>query len=179
MLYRRTHQTGGSYFFTLVTNKRRKTLSGETTVEVLRKAFCQVKINRPFSIDAIVVLPDHIHCIWTLPADDQDFSTRWRLIKTWFTKHYSENLNDCADGLSAGQSQQQVWQNRFWEHLLRDEEDYRRHVEYIHYNPVKHGYVTRPFDWPYSSFQRYVSKGIYPEDWGSSEIILPEGIGNE
>lgn len=128
---------------------------------------------------AAVVLPDHLHCIWTLPPEDHDFSTRWRLIKTWFTKHCDDNLRADPDAARQRKDEQAIWQHRFWEHLLRDEKDYARHLEYIHYNPVKHGYVQRPIDWPYSSFRAYVHKGIYPEDWGATDCDFPENVGME
>ena len=167
--YRRLLSPGGRYFFTLVTAQRQHILCNEAAIKVLRQAFIRVMAKRPFSIDAFVLLPDHLHCIWTLPADDHDFATRWRLIKTWFTKHYEVRPGH----------RKSLWQPRYWEHLLRDELDYQRHIEYIHYNPVKHGYAQSPGDWPHSSFQRYVVKRIYPEDWGVNEIALPENIGGE
>ena len=167
MQYRRTYIPGGCYFFTVVTHNRQHLFNNDETIEILRNAFRNVRSKHPFEINAIVILPDHIHCIWTLPPDDTNFSTRWRLIKTWFTKHSPE------------QTDQPIWQNRYWEHVIRDEEDYRHHVDYIHYNPVKHGYVTQPFDWLYSSFHDYVKEGILPENWGASEIVLPTDIGKE
>ncbi len=123
-------------------------------------------------------MPDHLHSIWTLPPGDSDFSTRWRLIKTWFTKHCDPAIRVTPDIARQKKQEQAIWQHRYWEHLLRDEEDYRRHVEYIHYNPVKHGYVAAPVDWASTSFHRYVSHGIYSADWGSSELDF-EGIGKE
>ena len=179
MQYRRAYVPGGCYFFTLVTEQRRKILMGDTTIDVLREAFRQVMVKRPFDINAAVVLPDHLHCIWTLPREDRDFSTRWRLIKTWFTKHYDDTLREIPDKARIRKAQQAIWQHRYWEHALRDQEDYNRHVEYIHYNPVKHGYVHRPFDWPYSSFRSYVTQGIYSEEWGLTRVDLPETIGME
>ena len=170
---------GGSYFFTLVTDHRRKILVGDDTLDVLREAFRQVMSKRPFSIDAIVVLPDHIHCIWTLPSDDQDFSIRWRLIKTWFTKHCHSDLRSIPERSRIRKQQQNIWQHRYWEHKLKSADDYRRHVEYIHYNPVKHGYVLKPIDWQFSSFQRYVLDGVYPSGWGESECKFPDDVGNE
>jgi putative transposase len=120
---------------------------------------------RPFTIDAIAVLPDHLHCIWTLPPEDADYSTRWRLIKTWFSKHYAP-------------ATQSPWQRRYWEHLLRDESDFTRHVDYIHYNPVKHGHAATAMEWPYSSFRRHVEAGIYAADWGRGSMSF-DGIGRE
>lgn len=127
------------------------------------------------------MLPNHLHCIWTLPPEDHDFSTCWRLIKTWFrfTKHCIDTLRVEPDDARKRKGEQAIWQHRFWEHLLRDEEDYAQHVGYIHYNPVKHGYVQRPIDWPYSSFRIYVHKGIYPEDWGATDDDFGDNVGME
>ena len=119
----------------------------------------------------MVVLPDHLHCLWTLPPADTDYPIRWRLIKTWVTKHY-----DCVQSRRTDRS---IWQSRYWEHTIRDEMDYRQHVEYIHYNPVKHEYVRRPAEWPYSSFLRYVKQNLYSEDWGSTEPLLGGHVGRE
>ncbi len=170
MQYRRAYSRGGCYFFTLVTHQRNPILCDDDSITVLRNAFKNVIQKRPFSIDAIVVLPDHLHCIWTMPKDDHDFPTRWRLIKTWFTKQYVPPRN--GDG---GRN----WQNRYWEHLIRNEKDFQHHVDYIHYNPIKHGYVIWASDWPYSSFQQFVNAGLYDKAWGVSEIKLPEGVGKE
>ncbi|PLX61328.1 REP-associated tyrosine transposase [Sedimenticola selenatireducens] len=179
MQYRRSRQAGGSYFFTLVTHSRRKILTDNDALELLRASFRRVKAKRPFLVDAMVVLPDHLHCIWTLPPDDHDFSTRWRLIKSRFSRYYRERRSSGRVHAVSGIECQPVWQNRYWEHLLRDEEDYRRHLDYIHYNPVKHGYTKSPVDWSWSSFRRYVLKGVYTEDWGSSAINLPQDVGRE
>jgi putative transposase len=138
---------------------------------MLREAFRTVRNKRPFRVEAMVVLPDHLHCIWTLPPGDADFATRWRLIKTWFTKHCDPALRMPPNPARMKKTQQALWQHRYWEHLLRDEADFARHVEYIHYNPVKHGYVAAPREWPFSSFQRYVVAGIYPADWGKGMVI--------
>ncbi len=170
MQYRRAFHPGGSFFFTVVTARRRPILATAAAVEVLRSALRTVRAVHPFTVEAMVVLPDHLHCIWTLPPGDADFSTRWRLVKTWFTKHCDQTLRPaptCA-----------VWQPRYWEHLLRDDADFARHVEYIHYNPVKHGYTSAPMDWPYSSFRRYVEGGLYSRDWGRDAIDF-SGIGHE
>ncbi len=121
--------------------------------------------ERPFHIDAIVVLPDHLHCIWRLPSGDADFSGRWREIKKAVSREVERRTNH--------HNGRPVWQRRFWEHLIRDEEDWRRHVEYIHYNPVKHGLARRPADWPWSSFARAVARGWHEVGWGASE---PEAI---
>ena len=163
MRYRRAFQPGGSFFFTVVTAHRRPVFATATAVDLLRDAFSAVRHQRSFAIDAIVILPDHLHCIWTLPEGDADFMTRWRLIKTWFSKRYDlEN----------------VWQQRYWEHVLRDERDLAKHVDYIHYNPVKHGFVSKAIDWPYSSFHRYVRQGWCAADWGG-DVVDMTGVGRE
>ena len=171
MQYRRAFIPGGTFFFTVVTARRRPIFADEKAVEVLREAFLHVKAKRPFTVDAMVVLPDHLHCLWTLPSADSDFPTRWRLIKTRVTKHFAPAPNRW--------SSRSIWQSRFWEHAITDEEDYRQHVEYIHYNPVEHGYVRTPSEWPYSSFMRFVKKGTHSEDWGSTEPLLGGDVGRE
>jgi putative transposase len=178
MQYRRAFTPGGVFFFTLVTHERRPILKEAATVAVLRAAFRTVRNTRPFKIDAIVIMPDHLHCIWSLPPDDDDFATRWRLIKTWFTKHCDPALRAVPGPARMAKQEQALWQHRYWEHRLRDETDYIRHVDYIHYNPVKHGHATTALEWPYSSFRRYVEAGMYPAYWGQNEIDL-EGVGHE
>jgi putative transposase len=178
MQYRRAFTPGGSFFFTLVTHGRKPVFANAEAVEVLRNAFRNVRQSRLFEIDAMVVMPDHLHCIWTLPPGDADFSTRWRLIKTWFTKHFDPVLRPAPSAICQSRHEQAIWQHRYWEHQLRDENDFARHVDYIHYNPVKHGLIGSPIDWPYSSFRRFVEAGIYPPDWGR-DIINLEGIGHE
>lgn len=178
MNYRRAFVPGGSYFYTVVTEGRRPILASTAAIETLREAFRVVRAQRPFDLSAIVVLPEHLHCIWTLPPGDADFATRWRLIKTWFTRHADPALRVLPDRARAAKGEQALWQRRYWEHLLRDETDYARHADYIHYNPVKHGHVARPLDWPYSSFRRQSEDGIYPADWGSGSMDF-EGVGRE
>lgn len=179
MRYRRAFVAGGSYFFTVVTEKRRRLFADVGNIMLLRQAFRSVMRKRPFTINAIVILPEHIHCIWSLPTGDADFATRWRLIKTWFTKHLPQQQGIELNEARIKKCQQAVWQHRYWEHLLQDEADYQSHVDYIHYNPVKHGYVLRPHDWASSSFRWYVSQDILPADWGYSDIDLPRHIGRE
>lgn len=178
MRYRRAFTPGGAFFFTVVTERRRPILATADAVGVLREAMRAVRAKRPFTIDAMVVLPDHLHCIWTLPSGDADFATRWRLIKTWFTKHVDPALRGAVDAARSRRCEQAVWQHRYWEHQLRNEVDFTRHVEYIHYNPVKHGLVASPLEWPYSSFRRFVDAGIYAADWGRDMLEL-DGVGSE
>jgi len=175
MKYRRAFIPGGSFFFTVATEKRRPVFASAESVEVLRMAFRVVRSTRPFEVDAMVVLPDHLHCIWTLPPGDADFATRWRLIKTWFTKHCDQALRSEPNRARIAKREQALWQHRYWEHLLRDEMDFARHVEYIHFNPVKHGYALSAMEWPYSSFRRYVETGAYPADWGLGVMNLEGG----
>jgi putative transposase len=162
MRYRRDHLAGASYFFTATLQQRSSALL-LPAIAVLRDALRQVKRSHPFSLDAIVVLPDHLHTIWTLPADDADYPLRWRLIKAHFSRAMAR-----TEPISASRQRQQergIWQRRYWEHRLRDSDDWWRHVDYIHYNPVKHGYVCQVGDWPYSSFHDFVRRGILPADW--------------
>ena len=173
MRYSRARLKGGTYFFTVVTHKRVKIFHRSDNVELLRQAFRKVIKRHPFKIEAFVLLPDHLHCIWTLPQGDADFSTRWRLIKTYFSRHigfvgWVEERNPTKKTTSRlRKNEKSIWQRRFWEHLIRNNEDFRRHVEYIHYNPVKHGLTKAPCDWDYSSFHRYVEKGKYNIKWGA------------
>ena len=166
MQYRRAFVPGGTFFFTVVTDRRRPVLASDEAVAALRNAFRSVRLSRPFQIDAIVVLPDHLHCIWTLPSGDADFSTRWRLIKTGFTKNCPESLRREPDAARLKKGEQALWQHRYWEHQICDETDFARHVDYIHFNPVKHGLALSPLEWVYSSFRRYVEAGVYAPDWG-------------
>ena len=178
MRYRRAFIPGGSFFFTVVTEKRQPLFVSAGTVKVLRMAFRAVRATRPFEVDAMVVLPDHLHCIWTLPPGDADFATRWRLIKTWFTKHCDPVLSTEPNRARRAKREQALWQHRYWEHALRDEADFTRHVEYIHFNPVKHGLASSAMEWPYSSFRRYVKAGVCLPDWGQGAMDF-EGVGYE
>ncbi|MET4272287.1 MULTISPECIES: transposase [unclassified Bradyrhizobium] len=161
--YRRAFVPGGCWFFTVNLLDRRKALLTDR-IELLRDAVAATRQSHPFSINAFVVLPDHIHAIWKLPPDDANFSVRWRLIKTRFAKALP--MNERLSAVRAARNERGIWQRRFWEHLIRDETDYARHVEYCYYNPVKHGHVSNVGDWPYSSFHRDVRDGLFPEDWG-------------
>lgn len=163
--YRRYRRNGGTYFFTVNLAERKQKLLTEQ-IDTLRDAFRTVKNAHPFVIEAAVVLPEHLHMIWTLPEGDDDFSLRWRQIKSAFSREIEK-----GERISKSRQRRQergLWQRRFWEHLIRDEEDLNRHIDYIHFNPVKHGYVQRAADWPFSSFHRYMRLGILPADWGAS-----------
>lgn len=160
--YRRAFFPGGCWFFTVNLLERRETLLVDH-IEALREAIFATRQKYPFTIDAIVVLPDHLHAVWTLPPDDADFSIRWRLIKMRFAKGLPKQERLSAVRRKRGE--RGIWQRRFWEHLIRDEDDYARHVEYCYINPVKHGLVTCVRDWPYSSFHRDVRRGNFPIDW--------------
>ncbi|RJP33644.1 MAG: transposase [Candidatus Omnitrophota bacterium] len=169
--YRRFKQPNSCYFFTVVTNNRNSILTAEVSRRCLRDAFQTVRKKYPFTIDGIVLLPNHIHTLWSLPEGDSNFSIRWNLIKNRFTKLYIKN-NPPTEALSVARSkkrEQGVWQRRFWEHLIRNEDDFIKHLDYIHYNPVKHGYVKNPVDWEWSSFHRYVQLKWYEQNWGSQE----------
>ena len=148
--YRRSAIPGSTLFFTANLRNRRSDLFARH-IGALRQAVADVQQVQPFIINAWVVLPEHMHCIWTLPPDDHDFSQRWRALKRNFTQ--ALRMRD-------------IWQPRFWEHTLRDERDYRRHVDYCYFNPVKHGWVASVREWPYSSFHRDGRRGLYPADWG-------------
>jgi putative transposase len=160
--YRRNFVRGGSYFFTVNLADRRLRLLTEH-IELLRSAFRYTRGGHPFTVEATVVLPDHLHAVWTLPEGDADFALRWRLIKSTFSRALprGERVSNSRDA----KGERGIWQRRYWEHTLRDEGDFERHVNYIHFNPVKHGHVTQAREWPYSSFHRMVRLGVYPEDW--------------
>ncbi len=173
MQYRRTDIAGGTYFFTVNLAERKRTLLIDH-VNVLRKVLKQVKQKHPFSIDAIIVLPDHLHMLWTLPKDDCDYPTRLMLIKAGFSRQIEKGELINASRYSKGE--RGIWQRRYWEHLIRDEQDYMNHVNYIHYNPVKHGYVEQASAWKYSSIHRYIEAGALEQDWGGGRS-LPESDG--
>jgi putative transposase len=171
MQYRRDYTNGASYFFTVVMFRRLPLLGNREAVDILREAIRAEKARRPFQIDAMVILPDHIHAIWTLPTDDADYSIRWRNIKRSFTQHIEPDNRPTVFGSRQRKGEQAIWQRRFWEHRIRDEKDFNQHIEYIHYNPVKHGLVKRPIDWQYSSIHRYIRQRIVTPDWGVGCVV--------
>ena len=160
--YRRALVPGGCFFFTVNLLERRQTLLVDQ-IAGLREAVATTRQGHPFSIDAFVVLPDHLHAVWTLPQGDSDFSTRWRMIKSRFAKALPKQ--ERLSAVRKARGERGIWQRRFWEHLIRDEADYARHVEYCYINPLKHRLVTQVRDWPYSSFHRDVRAGLFPVDW--------------
>jgi putative transposase len=170
--YRRWRVAGGTYFFTVVTHERRSFLIDDFARRALRDAFRVIRLRRPFRIDAIVLLPDHLHTIWTLPPNDHDYATRWQLIKRRFTKTYlsAGREEGCRRHSQVSKGEHSVWQRRYFEHTCRDEADLKRCADYVHVNPLKHGLVTRVRDWPWSSFHRYVRLGEYEPDWGSAGV---------
>lgn len=161
--FRRVWVPGSTCFFTLALNDRSQSLLVEH-IDSLRDAFRMVRARRPFALIAAVILPDHLHCIWRLPAGERENGIRWRHIKACFSRAVPE-MGHASDSRHR-RRERGVWQRRYWEHLIRDERDLQAHVDYIHFNPVKHGLVTRPADWPHSSLHRFVRRGWLPADWG-------------
>lgn len=173
--YRRSQVSGATYFFTVTLADRRAFTLVDRIVD-LRRAYAQTSGERPFTTDAICVLPDHLHAIWTLPEGDSDYSTRWNLIKGRLSRCMA--AASARSGSAQSRREKGIWQRRFWEHRIRDEIDYARHVDYIHFNPVKHGHVSRVSDWPHSSFHRFVRRGLLDLDWGGQCAAgLEDGYG--
>jgi REP-associated tyrosine transposase len=167
--YRRVRVPGGTYFFTVAIAERRARLLIEH-IDALRDAFTATRKSRQFKLEAIVVLPDHLHCLWTLPTGDAAFSVRWSQIKAGFSRGVPKAGRRRPSLVT--KRERGLWQRRYWEHLVRDQKDFRHCLDYIHYNPIKHGYVTRAMDWPHSSFRRWVAKGVYPLDWATDPGAL-------
>ncbi len=166
--YRRAYLKGGTFFFTVASYKRHPIFKEEAAIDLLWRCFETTISVLPFRVDAIVILPDHLHTIWTLPGDDPDFSTRWKRIKATFSRrHHGCIIEDIPESMR-GKKEKGIWQRRFWEHVIRDQTDFNRHCDYIHYNPVKHGLADSPSEWKYSSFREFVEKGLYRQDWGRS-----------
>jgi putative transposase len=159
--YRRNFNAGGTFFFT-VTLVDRRSQALTQHVDALRAAVQEIQCSHPFTIDAAVILPDHLHIIMTLPEDDTDYPNRWRLIKRRFTERIMKSGTAVARQRNG---ELLLWQRRYWEHTIRDDSDFERHVDYIHFNPVKHRLAGRVCDWPHSSFHRYVKHGLLPQDW--------------
>ena len=174
--YRRTWHPGGTYFFTVNALQRRGNDLLVRHIQVLREVVRHVRHNHPFAIHGWVVLPDHLHCVIELPPGDMDFAVRWRLIKVGFSKRLPKDERRSAVRRARGE--RGIWQRRFWEHLIRDDGDYAAHMDYVHFNPVKHGHAKRVSDWPYSTFHGLVAASVYPVDWagnaGAEELDCPD-----
>jgi putative transposase len=175
--YVRWRENGASYFFTVVTYRRHRLFDHATARSLLKCAMVAVRRSHPFDMFACVVLPDHLHCLWTLPEHDDDFPIRWANIKRLFTQGWLRHGGGVlpVSANRAAHGERGVWQPRYWEHRIRNEEDWFRHRDYIHLNPVKHGHVAVPEDWPWSSFHRHVRLGWLDPHWpGSSPVDLPD-----
>jgi putative transposase len=161
--YRRAFVSGGTWFFTVNLLQRDGNDLLVREIDLLRNVVSNVRRKHPFEIDAWVVLPEHMHCVLTLPNGDSDFSMRWRLIKSDFSRALPKT--ETLSAMRKKYKERGIWQRHYWEHLIRDELDYQRHVDYVHVNPFKHGLVQQVRDWPYSTFHREVERGIYPLNW--------------
>ena len=153
---------GSIFFFTVVLEQRPNSLLIDE-INRLRRIYKIVQQRQPFETVAICIMPDHIHALWALPEGDVNFAARWSSIKSGFSRGLDAQTRSPS---KVSKREKGIWQRRYWEHAIRDEADFERHVDYIHFNPVKHGYVTRVADWPHSSFHRYVERGVLAEDWG-------------
>jgi putative transposase len=171
--YRRAKLNGSTFFFTVVLTDRSSNLLVDR-IDRLRQAYRVVQERRPFETIAICVLPDHVHAVWALPEGDTDFSTRWSLIKSGFSRGVDAGSRSNS---KLAKREKGVWQRRYWEHAIRNESDLERHIDYTHFNPVKHGHVTKVADWPHSSFHRYVVRGVLDADWGGGMKDIPGSFG--
>jgi putative transposase len=174
MRYRRAKTAGATYFFTVnLANRNADTLV--KNIDVLRDVMTKVKTARPFAVVAMVVLPEHLHAIWRLPPGDSDYQTRWSLLKGGFSRRLPPGEH--RGGTRAAKRERGIWQRRYWEHQIRDDVDLERHVEYVHFNPVKHGWVTRAVDWPHSTLHGYIERGMVNQNWGGSMTNGESGFG--
>ena len=175
--YRRFFAPGGTYFFTVVTAGRMPIFGDSRAVVRLGEAMRRVRAKHPFETVALVVLPDHLHCLWTLPRGDAAFSRRWQWIKADFTERWiAAGGGEHARSRSRSRverGERGIWQRRFWEHLIQEEDDLERHLDYIHFNPVRHGLTRHPAEWPWSTFSRQIRLGTYPPEWGTVEPPAP------
>ncbi len=174
--YRRSFVEGGTFFFTVVTYKRQPILTSDLSRRILRHAWKKVQKTHPFTVIAVCLLPDHFHCLISLPEGDKDYPLRWRAIKGIFSRRYKEAGGETGrrNESRIKRRESTVWQRRYWEHQIRDEKDLEVHFNYLHFNPVRHDLVTRVRDWPWSSFHRYVRNGHYDPDWGGYQDV-PSG----
>ena len=173
--YRRARTPGGCYFFTVTLQHRRRDLLTRH-IGHLYAAIGRVLARHPLTTEAFVVLPDHLHALWRLPEGDADYPTRWALIKGAFSRSLAPDHHR-GRASRRRRGERDIWQRRFWEHEIRNDRDYRLHLDYIHYNPVRHGLVSRAADWPWSSFHKYVEDGLYPADWGSEALEYDGAFG--
>ena len=167
--YRRIYVPGGTYFFTVNLLERRRTLLVDR-IDLLRDAFCVAREKLPFTLLAWVVMPDHLHCLWRLPAHDDANAERWRFIKTHFVRGIP--VGERLSPRRRAKAERGIWQRRYWERIVYTDADLHAHVDYIHANPMKHGYVGRVCDCPHSSFHGYVGRGMLPIDW-AGEVAGP------
>lgn len=176
--YRRIRVEGGTYFFTVVTYQRKPILTSEISRKILHDAWMDVKHRFPFETIGICLMPDHLHCIWKLPEGDSNYSVRWKEIKRLFSKQYAMQIGSGEPRNVSHQIRNEaaIWQRRFWEHTILDADDLDTHLDYIHYNPIKHGLTTRAADWPWSSFKRIVTDGFYDLDWIGDDTGRLKGI---
>jgi putative transposase len=172
--YLRARIPGGTFFFTVTLADRSSNLLVDK-IDVFRDVYRSVRIKFPFETIAVCILPDHLHTIWTLPAGDVDYPRRWNLIKGRFSRRLPSVATRAASKIA--KREKGIWQRRYWEHVIRDETDLTRHIDYIHYNPVKHGLVSRVCDWPHSSFHRYAGRGDLPLDWAGDMREISDTFG--
>ena len=175
--FRRSTVAGATYFFTVNAHQCQKVLTKPPFYQALKQSLKAVKERYPFAIEAFVLLPDHLHCIWTLPESDADYSMRWNIIKRGVSQQVRDLIVAPVSPSRRKRGELGSWQRRFWEHQIRNERDFEKHVEYIHWNPVKHGYVKHVRNWPYSSFHRFVERGIYPLDWAGGPCMNDGAFG--
>ena len=169
--YHRVRVEGGTYFFTVVTYHRHPILTTNVAREILHSAWIETQQRFPFETIAVCVLPDHIHSIWELPEGDSNYSMRWNMIKGLFSKRYNQEFGriEQLNSLQHKRREAAIWQRRFWEHRILDDEDLETHIDYVHFNPVKHNYVEKAIDWKWSSFHRYVNEGVYDTKWAGED----------
>lgn len=171
--YRRLPLPGRIWFFTVNLLERRRGLLVDH-IGLLRASFRDARLARPFEVVAVVVLPDHLHCIWRLPEGDSDNAARWSHIKSGFSRGLP--TTEWRNASRRAKRERGIWQRRFWARVIADDDDLRSHVDYIHFNPVKHGRVDRAVDWPYSSVHRWIARGDLSADWGvGAEIAAIPG----
>ena len=177
--YRRAYTEGGTYFFTLVTHQRTPIFTENVFITELKNAIKEVKLHSPFDVKAWVVLPDHMPFVWSLPPGDSNYSKRIGKIKVEFTKRIKAGVNNLNPQIQSklNKRESNIWQRRFWEHEIRNQSDLQKHVDYVHYNPVKHGLVKNVVDWPYSTFHKYVRTGVYHKSWAGSADTLSQSFG--